>query len=137
MFRRLRRWSALPLLLLLGVVAGEPLRAHACAMHGMGIVATHGVHATPETTPAPAAAGAHDAHGAHAASHDDGTPAEHRCDCLGTCCAAFAVRLPALPVVPTAVAVLAEPGLPNRLGIAPATRPERLLPFAIGPPALA
>jgi len=137
---------------LLALVVGEPLRAHDCAMHlgavrsasvtgGQHVSGGHEHHAGAGLTQASAADIGAEASGFAATAADESHPdnhadsqEQHNCDCLGTCCTVAAVRLASLPDAPVAVAALAEPELPAILGVAPAPRTDRLLPFPNGPP---
>jgi hypothetical protein len=119
----------LVLLALLSQVGFGSAESLACDMHGMGAMMAGGganaggmVHHQPATHQG----GSQDAHGCH-------------CTCIGDCSAA--VALPTAPSAPTlrVAFVLAAPSRP--LDIEPARptsrEPDRLLPFANGPPATA
>jgi len=114
----------LALLSQVGFGNAESLR---CDMHGLGAVANSGATA--------GAAGHHHTAGHHSDSHSDGC----HCSCIGDCSAA--VPLPTTPSAPTlrVALVLAQPSRPLDTAAAQPTRPEpdRLLPFANGPPATA
>jgi len=133
---RSRRWAARLLLPLFLLLAAEPLRALECSAHlGMAGAATQAEDSHGEYQ-----AAGHDAHGEHDAPEGHQGQENHRghdahsCDCVGDCTTVAAVRIAALPVVPTTIVAYAEPALPVKLGVAPAVRPDRLLPFANGPP---
>lgn len=155
---RSRRWAARLLLPLSLLIAAEPLRALDCASH-MAVAATIDVTAS-HMGPAAAAnsaathveeAAALRTHSHHqaptagapdAAGHSDpvvhtGENAQqhaHQCDCIGSCSTVAALRIEAFSVVPATVIGHRAPTLPVELDAAPAVRPERLLPFANGPP---
>ncbi|MFL5608777.1 MAG: hypothetical protein ACJ8AD_20140 [Gemmatimonadaceae bacterium] len=122
--------GVLVLLALLSQVGFGNAQSLQCGMHGLGALRSELA-----TTDASAASG-------HAAAHhgdsDTGDQGCH-CTCTGDCSAA--VSVPAAPMVSTLrVAIVVArpegafdvaPTLPERL------EPERLLPFANGPPATA
>jgi hypothetical protein len=77
-------------------------------------------------------------HAGHAMAHDHGAPADqhgkHACTCLGACCCAAPVAVPATSVEAPLVASLeAAPISLSDVSIVPALRPHSL-PFANGPP---
>ena len=116
---RLLRTLAMPIAFL-GMVLGT-VQSASCQMHGLGAM-----HAQ-----APSAAG-HE----HGGSHQHHDPGECDCTCIGDCTA----PLPAA-TVPSAITVrvAALAAEPRRLPDAepewsPPTEPDRLLPFANGPP---
>jgi len=116
----------LALLIQVGFGNAESLR---CDMHGMGaMIATGGA----ETGGMMHHAGAHHGDGSQ---HTSGC----HCTCIGDCSAA--VALPTAPSAPTLriALVVATPSRPLDLEPARPTSPEpdRLLPFANGPPATA
>ncbi len=114
----------LALLSQVGFGSAESLR---CDMHGLGAMMGDG-----STT------GAISHHHA-AAHHSDTDGGGCHCTCIGDCSAA--VPLPTAPSAPTlrVALVIAQPGRPLDTAAARPTRPEpdRLLPFANGPPATA
>ena len=82
---------------------------------------------------------AHAGHAAHA-SHEHGAPTEHHgqhaCTCLGACCCAAPVALPATNVEsPVITTVDHAPIRVADVAVVPAIRPHSL-PFANGPPNL-
>src|SRR5437867_6761548 len=128
-----RQWWARPLAILmalwLSLTLGEPGVVHFCPMHGGGAGARavgHGV--------------GHDAT-THAATQQHRAPPGHGhagCTCLGACSVTgFGPVLPSVaapvPVAPISVPTAAPPA--ERAGRRPS--PDRLLPFANGPPATA
>jgi hypothetical protein len=124
---RLLRSAALLLALLSAVVLGNAREA-ACEMHGLGAMrmpAEAGVHhgsghGAPATTPA----GHH-----HAAGHE--------CCCIDECAPSVAVATtPATPTLLVAL-VAAQPRriFDERSAQTEPPEPDRLLPFANGPPA--
>jgi hypothetical protein len=131
LFLRLR--GVLVLLALLSQVGFGNAESLRCDMHGMGAMtgdmATQGMLAGEAMHHAPASHqgdGSHDAGGCH-------------CTCIGDCSAA--VALPTAPSVPTVRVALVAAAPRRPLDIEPARptspEPDRLLPFANGPPATA
>jgi len=130
----LRLRGVLVLLALLSQVGFGNAESLRCDMHGMGGAmmgdgATHGMVAGGTMHHQPATHqddGSHDADACH-------------CTCIGDCSAA--VALPTAPRVPTVrvALVMAAPRRPLDIEPARPTSPEpdRLLPFANGPPATA
>jgi len=129
--------AALLIIALLSAVLLGGVQEAACAMHGLG--AAHAGAATVRSAPAGHVAHArqisHD-RGRH--SHDDGT---HGCDC--SCISSCTMTAP-VATAPTAVVlhlalIEPEPRLPVDVEPAqsPAREPDRLLPFANGPPSSA
>jgi hypothetical protein len=110
-----------------GFGSAEALR---CSMHGLGAALSEGG--------APAGAMMHHQAATHHGDSDKGSGGCH-CTCIGDCSAAIA--LPAAPSAPTlrVAPVAAKPRRPLDTAAARPTRPEpdRLLPFANGPPATA
>lgn len=103
----------------IAVVIGDPGVLHSCPEHG--------AHALT------AAHGSHSAH--HDAGHQHGSKSHGGCTCVGSCCVTAAVG--PLPTVATfAVATHIVPAVEQpRIGSDVAfTSPDRLLPFANGPP---
>jgi hypothetical protein len=120
---RLLRSIALPIALL-GMVLGG-VQSASCEMHGLGAMQAQ----------APSAAG--HAHGAaHGASHGQHDAGDCCCTCIGDC----AAPLPAATVPTTITIRVAETAAePRRLPEAQLewsapSEPDRLLPFANGPP---
>ena len=124
---RLVRSASLLLALLSAVVLGNA-RESACEMHGLGalttqatVVAHHGAdHPMPDSAPP--------------SHHHDGG---QQCCCIGECSAAVAVA--SAPVMPTLLVayVAAQPRriFDERSAQTTPPEPDRLLPFANGPPA--
>lgn len=124
---RLLRSVSLLLALLSVVVLGNAREA-ACEMHGLGamrpqlaVVAHHGTeHAAPASAPS--------------SHHHDGG---QTCCCIDECSAAVAVA--SAPVMPTLLVafIAAQPRriFDERSAQAAPPEPDRLLPFANGPPA--
>jgi hypothetical protein len=116
---RLLRTIAFPIALL-GMMLGG-VQSASCQMHGLGAM-----HAQAPTT------GGHEHGGSHG-QHDAG---DCHCTCIGDCTA----PLPAATVPTTITIRVAEaPAEPHRLPDAvpewsPPSEPDRLLPFANGPP---
>jgi len=116
----------------------------ACDMHGMGAMV--GVRATDGAAPAGMThhqPGAHHGVAHHGvAHHGDGNQDADggcHCTCIGDCSAA--VALPTAPSAPTLRVALVAAAPSRPLDIEPARptspEPDRLLPFANGPPATA
>ena len=126
--RPVQRAAAWLMAVLLALVVGEPLRAHACPIHFAGIEA--------------AAQDAHADHAGHgAAATHGGAPADADgerppCDCLGQCGLAALVALPGArtTAVEAREVVVAPPASTSPALVALAR--EHLLPFANGPPTL-
>jgi hypothetical protein len=124
---RLVRSASLLLALLSAVVLGN-VRESECEMHGLGTRHTQ------------AAAVAH--HGADHSMPDSAPPSHHhdggqQCCCIGECSAAVAVAsAPAMPTLLVAY-VAAQPRriFDERSAQTAPPEPDRLLPFANGPPA--
>jgi hypothetical protein len=117
---RLFRTLAMPIALL-GMVLGG-VQSASCQMHGLGAM-----HAQA------AAAGGHDHGGSHGHRHDAG---DCCCTCIGDCAAPLhAATVPTAITVRVAV-LAAEPSrLPDAVPAwSPPSAPDRLLPFATGPP---
>lgn len=118
----------LVLLALLSQVGFGNAESLACDMHGMGAMAAGAVADGMK-------------HHAPAAHHSDGSKDAQgcHCTCIGDCSAA--VALPMAPSAPTlrVALVVAAPRRPLDIEPARPTSPEpdRLLPFANGPPATA
>lgn len=130
--------SATLLLALLSVVVLGSARDAACEMHGLGDMASHAVaghHGGDRSAPmdAPAGTSLHRHGGTDGDTPDDaGT-----CCCIGTCSAAVTVaRAPVTPTLLVAF-VAAQPRrvFDARSAQAAPSEPDRLLPFANGPPA--
>jgi len=123
----------LVLLALLSQVGFGNAQSFRCDMHGMGAMMgggmDHGMTAAGMMRHAPAS------------HHGDGSQDPHGCDCtcIGDCSAA--VALPTAPSVPTVRVALVAAAPRRPLDIEPARptspEPDRLLPFANGPPATA
>jgi hypothetical protein len=129
----------LVLLALLSQVGFGNAQSLACDMHGMGAMV--GVRATDGAAPAGMT---HHQPGAHhgVAHHGDGNQDADggcHCTCIGDCSAA--VALPTAPSAPTLRVALVAAAPSRPLDIEPARptspEPDRLLPFANGPPATA
>ena len=129
----LRLRGVLVLLALLSQVGFGNAESLRCGMHGMGAMldhgATHGMIAGGMMHHQPAShqgSGSQDANGCH-------------CTCIGDCSAA--VALPVAPSAPTLRVALVAAAPRRPLDIEPARptspEPDRLLPFANGPPATA
>ena len=127
--------AALLLLALLSMVSLGGAQSVSCEMHGLG--ASHGI-ATDDTVKAVHA-------GMAGMSHDSGQTGganEHgdcHCSCIGDC--SIVAPLATAPVATTIRVALVTPE-PRRPIVAEPTRapppePDRLLPFANGPPASA
>jgi hypothetical protein len=103
------------------VVLGDPGVLHACPEHGG--------HSAP---------GAHAAHQMSGGNHNTAPSAPATtsgCTCIGSCCAAPTLaRLPQVASFTVAPEIIPEIGQPEHPVSAPAPLPERLLPFANGPP---
>jgi hypothetical protein len=129
--RRLRAASLL-IALLSAVMLGGVQEA-ACAMHGLGAAQKgHAAMAGSTVAANDAAAASHQA-GGH--SHDmGGTGCD--CSCIGACTMVAPLATP--PAVATLRIALIEPEPRRPLDIepahAPTAEPDRLLPFANGPP---
>jgi hypothetical protein len=127
----LRLRGVLVLLALLSQVGFGNAQSLACDMHGMGALmgdrATHGAMAGGTMHHQPAT--------------DQGNGSKGGCDCtcIGDCSAA--VALPTAPSATTLRVAFIVPTPHRPLGIEPARptspEPDRLLPFANGPPATA
>ena len=123
----------LVLLALLSQVGFGNAQSLECDMHGLGAMADHG-----SSHGAVAGGTRHHERTAHHAAGDKDAAGCH-CTCIGDCSAA--VALPTAPSAPTlrVALVVATPRRP--LDIEPARPtspdPDRLLPFANGPPATA
>ena len=140
LMRRLARFSR-PLnalfALWFALVLGDPGVLHACPMHG----GHGGSHATVAATTS-ATASSHDAHASHDASgvaaaaeqsqHPDAPPA---CTCVGHCCAASVVApVPTVAAVHVPTAAAESRHVSARPSCDVPASPDRLLPFANGPP---
>ena len=131
---RLLRSAALFLALLSAVVFGNVQEA-ACEMHGLGAMTSHAVagHHAGARTDATDAAGAHRHGGSDGGERGDAGS----CCCIGACTAAVTVA--GAPTAPTLLVafVAAEPSrvFDARSAQAAPPEPDRLLPFANGPPA--
>jgi hypothetical protein len=134
----------LVLLALLSQVGFGNAQSLACDMHGMGAMV--GVRATDGAAPAGMThhqPGAHHGVAHHGvAHHGDGNQDADggcHCTCIGDCSAA--VALPTAPSAPTLRVALVAAAPSRPLDIEPARptspEPDRLLPFANGPPATA
>lgn len=126
----LRLRGLLVLLALLSQVGFGSAESLRCDMHGMGaMMAAGGANAGGMM------------HHQPAAHHGDGNQNTHgcHCTCIGDCSAA--VALPTAPSAPTlrVALVLATPSRPLDIepGRPTSPEPDRLLPFANGPPATA
>lgn len=137
MSRRLHTPRSVVLLLALvsAVVFGDVSRA-TCAMHGSGGTgAAMGMSHGKERAPVIAPSGSAPAH-QHGGTHrgDRGDPCD--CSCIGDCSISAALAI--LPAVPTlrVATIEAQPRrvLHARTSEAPPASPDRLLPFANGPP---
>jgi hypothetical protein len=129
----LRLRGVLVLLALLTQVGFGNAQSLQCAMHGLG-----GMQSELAATDAAAARAASGHAAAHHGESDTGDQGCH-CTCVGDCSAA--VSVPAAPLAPTLriAIVVARPQGP--FDVTPTlptpVEPERLLPFANGPPATA
>ncbi len=129
----LRVRGVLVLLALLSQVGFGNAQSLACDMHGLGAMQSGHASAGAAAASTPMQHSA-----AHGSDSHTGTAACH-CTCIGDCSAA--VSLPAAPTATTlrVALVIAQPR--RSLDAAPARpalpEPERLLPFANGPPATA
>lgn len=125
----LRLRGVLVLLALLSQVGFGSAESFRCSMHGVGAAMSHDV---------PAGAMMHHPAAAHHGDSDKDAAGCH-CSCIGDCSAA--VVLPTAPGTATLriAPVAAAPRRPLDTAAAQPTRPEpdRLLPFANGPPATA
>ena len=127
----LRLRGVLVLLALLSQVGFGNAQSLECSMHGLGAMQTG--HAS--TSSAPTAMHHAATHQSHSGTDTDAC----HCTCIGDCSAA--ISLPAAPIAATlrVALVVAQPR--RSLDAAPARpalpEPERLLPFANGPPATA
>lgn len=117
-------------LALLSMMLLDSVQSAACEMHGVGTMRAH-------------AGVVHDAGDARSMDHQHGAPADDSetpgcdCTCIGTC-----TTVAPLAVTPSAVTVrvaLVEPqphrALDREPAASPPREPDRLLPFANGPPA--
>jgi hypothetical protein len=128
--------SVLMLVALLSAVMLGGVQESACAMHGLGAAAApQAGMSTMATAPSDAAGASHDA-GGH--SHDMGD-AGCDCTCIGDCSMAAPLATP--PAIATLRIALVDPEPRRRLDSEPrqppTAEPDRLLPFANGPPSLA
>jgi hypothetical protein len=123
----------LVLLALLSQVGFGNAQSLACDMHGMGAMV--GDRATDGAAPAGMT---HHQPGAHHGGGNQDAGGCH-CTCIGDCSAA--VALPTAPSAPTLRVALVAAAPSRPLDIEPARptspEPDRLLPFANGPPATA
>jgi hypothetical protein len=138
--RRTVRRSSLPastlmLVALLSAVLLGGVQEASCAMHGLGAARSE------EAAPA----GTTHAHHASAMPHEGGQHSHGAgdsgcdCSCIGACTMAAPAATP--PAVVTLRVALSEPEPRRPLdlepALAPPVEPDRLLPFANGPPASA
>jgi hypothetical protein len=125
----LRRLGAAPLFIaLLSAVLLGGVQEASCEMHGLG-AARAGVQMADH-------AGMARSHESGDVAHDQGT-ASCDCSCIGACAVSAPLGLP--PVAVTLRVALVEPETRWAIGAEPVLSlpraPDRLLPFANGPPA--
>jgi hypothetical protein len=101
------------------VVVGDPGVLHACPEHG-----GHAGHGS-----------AHSAHQRAGGEHGKAPATTGGCTCIGSCCAAPSLApLPEIASFTVSTAIVPAVSTPEYPASAPASLPERLLPFANGPP---